>query len=42
MDKEATEGLDKDFGFKINEPFYIRSRLPMGRVMEAIGASNVT
>jgi len=30
-----------DYGFKINEPFFIVSRLPMKRVAEAIGASNV-
>jgi len=40
--KEATSGLDKEHGLHINRPFYIRSRMPMQRVMEAIGASNVT
>jgi len=30
-----------EFGFRINEPFFIVSRLPMKRVAEAIGASNV-
>ena len=40
--KEATKGMDKDFGFQINKPFYIKSKMPMGRVMEAIGANNVT
>jgi len=30
-----------DFGFKINEPFFMVSRMPMKRVAEAIGASNV-
>ena len=40
--KEATKGMDKDFGFEINRPFYIRSKMPMGRVMEAISANNVT
>jgi len=30
------EGLDKDFGFKVNKPFYIVSRLPMERVIEMV------
>jgi len=29
-----TKGLDKDFGFEINRPFYIVSRLPTNRVLE--------
>lgn len=33
--------LDKGFGFLVNEPFYLRSKLPMQRVMEAVGANNV-
>jgi hypothetical protein len=40
-DKEATSGLNKDFGFHINRPFYLVSRLPMKRVAECVGASNV-
>jgi len=40
--KTATKGLNKDFGFHINRPFYIRSRLPMKRIIECIGANNVT
>lgn len=36
-----TKGLDSDFGFRVNEPFYLRSKLPMQRVMEAVGANNV-
>jgi hypothetical protein len=36
-----TKGLDKDFGFRVNERFYLRSKLPMQRVMEAVGANNV-
>jgi hypothetical protein len=28
-------------GFQVNEPFYLRSRLPMQRVAECVGASNV-
>jgi len=39
-DDEKTKGMG-DYGFRINEPFYIVSRLPMSRVAEAIGASNV-
>jgi hypothetical protein len=35
-----TKGLDKDFGFRVKEPFYIMSKMPMQRVIEAIGASN--
>jgi len=41
-EKEQTSGIDKDTGFKINKPFYIKSRMPLGRVAEAIGANNVT
>lgn len=37
-----TKGLDKDFGFKVNKPFYFVSKLPMQRVAEAIGANTVT
>jgi len=37
---EATKGMG-EYGFKINEPFFIVSRMPMKRVAEAIGASNV-
>jgi hypothetical protein len=40
--KEPTKGLDKDWGFHINRPFYIRSRLPMKRIAECVGANNVT
>jgi hypothetical protein len=36
-----TEGVHQDFGFHINRPFYIRSRLPMKRVVEMVGASNI-
>lgn len=32
-----TKGLDKDFGFEINRPFYIRSRLPSNRALEYQG-----
>jgi hypothetical protein len=30
------------FGFLAMEPFYLRSKLPMQRVAECVGASNVT
>jgi hypothetical protein len=31
----------RGFGFLALEPFYLRSRLPMQRVAECVGASNV-
>ena len=40
--KGQKEGLVGDFGFYANRPFYFRSRLPMQRVMECIGANNIT
>jgi hypothetical protein len=40
-DKIATKGLNKDFGFHINRPFYIISKLPFERVVECYGANNV-
>jgi hypothetical protein len=36
-----TKGFNKEFGFHINRPFYIRSRMPMQRVAECHGANNV-
>jgi hypothetical protein len=39
--KDRTTGLNKEFGFHINRPFYIRSRMPMKRVAECHGANNV-
>jgi hypothetical protein len=33
--------MSKDFGFKINEPFYIVSKLPMNRVAEVVGGRNI-
>jgi hypothetical protein len=36
-----TKGLNEEFGFHINRPFYIRSRLPMQRVVECHGANNL-
>jgi hypothetical protein len=41
MKKEETKGMNEDFGFHINRPFYIRSRLPFQRVLECHGANNV-
>jgi hypothetical protein len=35
------KGWDGAFGFHINRPFYIRSRMPMKRVAECISANNV-
>jgi len=39
--KEPTSGLNEDFGFHIKRPFYFVSRLPMKRVAEMVGASNI-
>jgi len=36
-----TKGLDNNFGLHRNRPFYFRSRLPMKRLAEAIGASSI-
>jgi len=33
--------VNSDSGFRVNRRFYLRSRLPMQRVMEAVGANNV-
>jgi hypothetical protein len=33
--------MNKDFGFQINKPFYIRSRKGIKRVIECHGANNV-
>jgi len=41
-EKEQTKGLDKSgFGFHVNRPFYIRSKMPMGRVIEVVGGRNL-
>ena len=34
--------MSKDAGLIVDEPFYFRSKLPMQRVVECVGASNVT
>jgi hypothetical protein len=39
---QQTKGMNEDFGFVCNKPFYIVSRLPMRRVAESIGANNIT
>jgi hypothetical protein len=31
----------KGYGFIVDEPFYFRSKLPMERVAECVGANNV-
>jgi len=36
-----TKGLDEDFGFHRNRPFYIRSRLPFQRIVQCHGAVHV-
>lgn len=38
---KQTKGLDKDFGFEINRPFYIQSRLPTNRVLEYQSGQNL-
>jgi hypothetical protein len=34
--------MSKDAGIRVDEPFYLRSKLPMQRVAECVGANNVT
>jgi hypothetical protein len=36
-----TKGLNKDFGFHVNRPFYFRSRMPFHRVMAMHGNSHM-
>lgn len=38
---EPTKGLDKEFGFFMNRPFFIVSKLWMGRVAEVVGGRNI-
>jgi len=38
---EPTTGLYEEFGFYINRPFYMVSRLPMKRVAQAHGNNNI-
>jgi len=35
------KGKNEDFGFHVNRPFYIVSRLPMWRVVQAQGNNNI-
>jgi len=35
------KGVNEDFGFHVNRPFYIVSRLPMQRVVQAQGNNNI-
>lgn len=39
--KPSTKGFDKDYGMERNRPFYLISKLPMERVVECWGASNI-
>ena len=39
--KDITKGRNKNFGFFVNRPFYIMSRMPMHRVMELVGGRNL-
>jgi hypothetical protein len=40
-EKIQTKGLNKDFGFEINRPFYIVSQLPLNKVAEMLGGTQV-
>jgi transcription termination factor Rho len=33
VEKTRTKGTNKEFGFDINRPFYLRSKMPMQRFM---------
>jgi hypothetical protein len=39
--KMETRGLNEEFGFHINRPFYIVSELPFNRVAEMLGGTNM-
>jgi hypothetical protein len=39
--KVAKKGLNSEFGFHVNRPFHMVSRLPLKRVIESIGANNM-
>ena len=41
MEDVQTKGMNTEFGFHVNRPFYFRSRLPMKRVVEVISANNI-
>jgi len=36
-----TKGLNEEFGFYINRPFYMVSELPFNRVAEMLGGTNM-
>jgi len=40
-DEIRSKGTNKKFGFDINRPFYLQSRMAMKRVVECWGASNI-
>jgi hypothetical protein len=40
-DKEPVKGLNKQFGFFINRPFYLISALPMARVLTTNSQNNL-
>jgi len=37
--KTETKGLNEEFGFHINRPFYLVSELPFNRVAEMLGST---
>jgi hypothetical protein len=39
--KTETKGLNEEFGFHINRPFYLVSELPFNRVAEMLGGANM-
>jgi len=39
--KRETKGLNEEFGFYINRPFYMVSELPFNRVAEMLGGTNM-
>jgi hypothetical protein len=41
INDKTGKGLNRDFGFYGNRPFYIRSKLPMQRFVEVVGGRNV-
>jgi hypothetical protein len=40
--KTETKGLNEEFGFHINRPFYFVSELPFNRVLEMTGGNQVS
>jgi len=39
--KTETKGLNEEFGFHINRPFYLVSELPFNRILEMTGGNQV-